>query len=542
MKKIRLIELFGGYGSQHLALKYIGADFEQWKLCEWAVKSIQAYKDLHFGNDNFDYSNGLTQKDIVDYLYSKHISMDYNTPMSYDQIKRMREVRCRQIYNNIKATHDLVDIKQVKGKDLEIVDTDQYMYICTYSFPCQDLSLAGKRAGMQRDSGTRSGMLWEVERILKECEILPQVLLMENVPQVHGKKNKEDFDSWCEFLVSLGYKNYWQDLNAKDYGVPQSRKRTFMISILNGADYKFPTPIPLEIKLQDLLEDEVDEKYFLTDRMVNYICSNNDKWTGNNGKSVINREIGCTINTRVGNTRADSSDYICDDLPKNTNLKNVLCNKLIQDGLVSEGDIVRHSYTNNRLNNGKKNMARTESKDKISPTLDTRCDCLGIVVKTDLSGNVFKTKGIKQLDETIEQNNLSHGTILDLYNRTCHNNIAQTIDTGYHNSQRVCVKEPCVVGGIGEKKSNGGSQWYQQDRVYDNNMAISVTTAFNPYYKTDLRIRKLTPKECFRLMGVKDEDFEKIAQNQSNASLYHLAGDSIVVDVLMAIFRELLKE
>lgn len=98
-----------------------------------------------------------------------------------------------------------------------------------------------------------------------------------------------------------------------------------------------------------------------------------------------------------------------------------------------------------------------------------------------------------------------------------------------------------VIGGIGKKKSNGGTQWYQQDRVYDNEVSISVTTDFNPFYKANnLRIRKLTPKECFRLMGVKDEDFNRIAKNQSDASLYHLAGDSIVVNVLMAIFKELL--
>lgn len=100
--------------------------------------------------------------------------------------------------------------------------------------------------------------------------------------------------------------------------------------------------------------------------------------------------------------------------------------------------------------------------------------------------------------------------------------------------------KPEVVGGVGEKKSNNGTQYYQQDRIYNDNVAISITTECNPYYKNNLRIRKLTPKECFRLMGVKDEDFDKVKINQSDASLYHLAGDSIVVNVLMAIFKELL--
>lgn len=100
---------------------------------------------------------------------------------------------------------------------------------------------------------------------------------------------------------------------------------------------------------------------------------------------------------------------------------------------------------------------------------------------------------------------------------------------------------PRVMGGVGMKKSNNNTQWYQQDRIYDNDIGISVTTSFNPnYIDNNLRIRKLTPKECFRLMGVKDEDYERIAKNQSNASLYHLAGDSIVTTVLMAILGELI--
>lgn len=168
-KPIRLIELFGGYGSQHFALEYLGVKFEQWKLCEWAVKSIQAYKDAHFGNDNTDYSKDLTKEQLIEFLANKGISANYNEPMSFEQVKRLGEDKLRTIYNNIKATHNLVNIQQVKGEDLEIVDTDKYEYIMTYSFPCQDLSSAGLGKGMEKGSGTRSGMLWEVERILDEC-------------------------------------------------------------------------------------------------------------------------------------------------------------------------------------------------------------------------------------------------------------------------------------------------------------------------------------------------------------------------------------
>ena len=177
-KPIRLIECFAGYGSQALALKYLGVDFEHWKIAEWAVKSIQAYKDMHFPDDNTDYSAEYSKEWLIDYLFTKGVSADYNKPMTTEQIARMGEAKIRTIYNNIIATHNLVSVTNVMGKDLEITDTDKYTYILTYSFPCQDLSQAGLSKGMAKGSGTRSGLLWEIERILDECEELPQILLI----------------------------------------------------------------------------------------------------------------------------------------------------------------------------------------------------------------------------------------------------------------------------------------------------------------------------------------------------------------------------
>lgn len=264
-KPIRLIEFFAGYGSQALALKYLGVKFEHWKISEWAIKSIQAYKDMHFQDDNKDYSEGLSKDYLVKGLYHLGISRNYNEPMSEEQMSRLKEKEIRKIYNNIKATHNLVNIQKIRWEDLEIEDNDKYDYIMTYSFPCQDLSLAGKGKGM-KDTSTRSGMLWEVERIL--CELadhdrLPKILLMENVPQVHSSDNIKDFNKWQLRLEELGYKNYTKDLIATDYGIPQIRNRCFMISILGDYYYEFPKPIPLKLKLSDLLEENVDEKYYL---------------------------------------------------------------------------------------------------------------------------------------------------------------------------------------------------------------------------------------------------------------------------------------
>lgn len=148
--------------------------------------------------------------------------------------------------------------------NMEVEDDHSYILNGCISKNCTDLSVAGKQAGMSRDSGTRSGLLWEVERLLKECGTdLPQILLMENVTQVHSEKFLPDFLDWINFLESLGYSNFYQDMNAKDYGVAQSRNRTFMISILGNYTYTFPHPIPLKKRMRDYLETHVDDKYYI---------------------------------------------------------------------------------------------------------------------------------------------------------------------------------------------------------------------------------------------------------------------------------------
>lgn len=208
---IRLIELFGGIGSQAQALTNLGLSFEHYRLVEYDKYPVASYNAIH--DTEF-------------------------TPL---------------------------DITKIKGSDLGVIDTDKYTYLLTYSFPCQDLSVAGKQQGMTKGGDTRSGLLWEVERLLNECDNLPQLMLMENVPQVHGKKNIDDFNKWIAFLESIGYSNFYQDLNAKDYGVAQNRNRCFMVSILGDHCYHFPKPQQLNKVLKDYLEDEVDEKYYISD-------------------------------------------------------------------------------------------------------------------------------------------------------------------------------------------------------------------------------------------------------------------------------------
>ena len=261
--KIRLIELFAGVGSQAMALRNIGADFEHYLTCEWWVQSFASYKAIHCADDNKDYSEFHEKNYLINLLFKMGISNDGKNPMTLEQIKKKPEQWLRDTYNNICATNNIVNIMAAKGQDLRIEETDKYTYVITYSFPCQDLSVAGKMAGMDKGSGTRSGMLWEVERLLNEVQELPQVLLMENVPQVMQKKNMHNFLAWQQFLESKGYTNYAEILNAKDYGVAQNRQRAFMVSILGDGGYEFPKPTPLTKTMNDYLESEVDESYYI---------------------------------------------------------------------------------------------------------------------------------------------------------------------------------------------------------------------------------------------------------------------------------------
>jgi DNA (cytosine-5)-methyltransferase 1 len=217
--KIRLIELFAGVGSQSMALERLGADFEHYRVVEFDKYAVASYNAIH--------------------------GTDFPT----------------------------MDVTKISAEDLGIVDTDTFTYLLTYSFPCTDLSVAGLQQGMSKGSGTRSGLLWEVERLLSECKELPQILVMENVPQVHGEKFRSDFIEWLSFLEKIGYTNHFKDLNAKNYGVPQNRERTIMVSLLGNYKFEFPKEIPLYIWCDNVLEEEVDDKYFLTSEKAEQLIS-----------------------------------------------------------------------------------------------------------------------------------------------------------------------------------------------------------------------------------------------------------------------------
>lgn len=398
-KPIRLIELFAGIGSQAKALKNLGVDFEHYRICEFDKYAVASYNAVH--GTNFKTS----------------------------------------------------DITKITAEDLGMVDTDKYCYIMTYSFPCQDLSNAGLGKGMAKGSGTRSGLLWEVERLLDECGELPNVLLMENVPQVIGQNNIQHFAKWIEKLEKLGYKNKWQVLNAKDYGIPQNRERCFMVSILGDYYYDFPKTIPLTLRLKDMLEKEVDEKYYLSDRAIN---------------GMLNSTFNCS--TLEARTEKDG-------------VMPTLC-------------------------------ARDYKDPKLVIEETDKCNCIGT-----LQGG--KWDKMRDINKRVYSPNACSPTITTCGGGHREPKIAEPIIYDDYNGR--IKADQSVINTLTTNCGNDAER---------NGVKI---------IETNYRIRKLTPKECWRLMGFEDKDIDNaIAIGMSNAQLYKQAGNSICVPVLMAIFSQMI--
>lgn len=235
-KVYRVIELFSGIGSQAEALKNIDIDFEILNTCEWNVHALSAYNIIHncqCCNTKYDYTD-YTKKELVKELLNLGISNDGKVAMTEKSLNAYSFEALTKIHEAIITTKNLVDISKVKGTDLP-----GKIDIMTYSFPCQDLSNVGAfhgyNKGIDRDANNRSGLLWEVERILierkKEDYFMPKFLLMENVPALNSQRHKKNFNEWKEQLETLGYYNKEYVLNAKDFGLPQNRERLIMLSI-----------------------------------------------------------------------------------------------------------------------------------------------------------------------------------------------------------------------------------------------------------------------------------------------------------------------
>lgn len=239
MKKFKIVELFSGIGSQARALKNIGINIEVQATCEWDIHAFVAYDAIHNDEYILDSILQMPKEEIIKKLSEYSLSNDGKTSMSARSLKTYDDITLKRILSAITRTKNLVDINEVKGKEMP-----EFTDLLTYSFPCQDLSNVGAfhgyNKGIDIDSGSRSSLLWQVGRILEEMKqskrTLPKYLIMENVPTLLSKRHFDNFNLWINKLNSIGYESKYIPVNAKNYGIPQNRPRLLMLSVYVGTD------------------------------------------------------------------------------------------------------------------------------------------------------------------------------------------------------------------------------------------------------------------------------------------------------------------
>lgn len=362
------------------------------------------------------------------------------------------------LYGNTPNLGDISKIEKLPKADM-----------WTYSFPCTDISLSGRMKGLEKGSGTHSSLLWEVQRLLEVSKAnyeLPKYLLLENVKNLISKKFKPYFDEWCRYLESLGYKNFYKVLNGKNYNVPQNRERIFLLSIRNcDEDYVFPNDIPLTTKLGDLLELNVADKYFLSEKLITCFSSMKNRNGLIRGLRFRPRgkkdEYAWTITTAPGSRATDT--FIIEPIPA------AIRGRANEDGTYRQQLELKKD--------GNTNTITTVQKDNV----------------------------------VIVPQNTKQGYAIA--------HVGDGIYTNRADSKRGVVQRESIP------------------TLKTSNKDIAVVVD-DP---TDLiSIRRLTPRECWRLMGWTDDDIDKAFKaNVSETQLYKMAGNSIIVNCLEAIFKNI---
>lgn len=504
--KLRVFEAFAGYGSQHIALDLLQRDFPDFTF---EVVGIAEFDDK--------------------------VSRLYNAAHN------------SQLPN-------FGDVTKINWGGCEVPDFELF----TYSFPCQDISTAGKQRGFSEGSGTRSSCLWACADAIRIKR--PKFLLMENVKALTQKKFRGDFERWRKTLEEMGYTNYWQVLNAKHYGVPQNRERVFMVSFLNDCQlFQFPAPIPLECRLKDILEVEVDERYYLKSKQIRSIIEHcrrkvsegcgfkTNFQTGNGISGAIktkegSREYDTYIIEPIGYTRdrsgkeisyhpIDVANTIHTSTGGGGNTDQFIIEKIIEPiGIADDGCAFALTTrsgnvgASNLMGGGHYPMTGVIEVGALNPHEDGSCRTLKAQYSKNGVQNFARTDSFgatgviavgdishSRLRKMFEDGKIDPDKILflDAYNQSAVEDVAGTLTTRVDRSNHTWVSIP--AGQLDE-----------------------------PFYIKFVRVRKLTPRECFRLMGVPEEYIDRLLlSGLSNSQLYKAAGNSIVVDVLYHIFRQM---
>lgn len=300
---LKVFEAFAGYGSQRMALRNLGIPHEVVGISEIVEDAILAYAAIHTDllSDSDGWPPQLSDSEMVGYLESVNVPLDYKT--FENRARLLKKDALRLLYRANRLAKNFGDIKRIVPETLPDFD------LFTYSFPCQDISVAGYQRGLDSDSGTRSSLLWECCKIIETKR--PRYLMMENVKNLVGTNHRRNFSEFLRYLEKLGYTNCWNILNARDFGVPQNRERVFCISSLD-ADFafKFPNPVILRKSMSDMLEPSAPERLYLKNgtlespitQKVCY-CIDSNYWKGSTLENFLTkrRRQLVTDGSRAGN-------------------------------------------------------------------------------------------------------------------------------------------------------------------------------------------------------------------------------------------------
>lgn len=538
-KKITVNELFSGIGAQVSALERLGIPCEIKHTSDIDHNAVLAYASIHCGLTEElinTYTEYPTREEMARQLTEINLGYDFqkNKPYNWYRFVNSKSKELEKYWLANKLSRNLGDISKI--------DKLEYADFWTISFCCQDISNAGKMKGFKLGSNTRSSLLWDNIKLLKQAvdsNNAPKYVMFENVKNLVSKKFMSDFNDLLDVLNELGYNTYWKILNAKDYGVPQNRERVFAISIRKDIDdgkFEFPQPFDNGVRLKDVLEDNVDEKYYLSEEIQNRLIITDKTLTKNiigttkpSFRTIGQRDLVYSENSIMGTLVA--TDY---KQPKQI-LETNRCVKV--------GDLNYYPYeTSNRV----------YSKEGISPTLTTMqggntepkiAEPIAYVKEATKKGYAEIYEG-----DSVNLEQPNSKTRRGRVGKGC----AQTLTTSCNQA-------------IVEPNELSHSEWKQQMYkrfIEDSNSEVSgvITNqsqsfGYRPpmkgYSKTlkanandagvveSFRVRKLTPKECYRLMGFTDEQFDKSQAFSSDSQLYKQAGNSIVVDVLYYIFEKL---
>lgn len=438
--------------------------------------------------------------------------------------------------HNENESKNLGDITKVDETKLE-----PFNMICGGS-PCQDFSVAGKQKGSVwtcKDCGheynpltvhwserdkcpccgsnniekTRSSLLVEYLRVIRANK--PNFGMYENVKNIVGKQFKDTFKMFTDELDEYGYNVYWKVLNAKDYGIPQNRERVYLIFIkkeLDNGKFAYPEPFDNGMRLKDILEENVDEKFYISEDKVQRFLTN------------LNNEDALLYDACQVKREGKSREY--NDFCPTLTARDYKDPRLVND------NVVKQIGTISKCEGNWKNpqVGRIYSTDGCSPTLNT------------CGGGSHEPK-IVQLGNVNPSGKGMNGNVFD------ENGLAPTLTTNKGEGNKIAIRQAtkkgyieCEVGGVADLSYPNSKT--RRGRVQENGQICPTITATETgvcRIESPIRIRKLTPKECLRLMGFSDENFEAAEKMVSNSQLYKQAGNSIVVDVLYYILVELYK-